>query len=279
MNPLQSRQVKAFSEALEMIHAETDLAQFPQRVFEVVESLIPNVVVSLDELNTRTGAGRTAVNRPVPPSAEWRDRLRDLVPLEHPAFPAVLAGARQALQISDFVTQRQFQRTALFHDVFRPLAARHQILLPLVVPGHVAGITISRWEEFQPDEMAIAQMLGPHIALAHVHAQTLTELRQLHRQPSPGPESFLAIGLTPRQSEILHWVVQGKRDGEIAQIVGASPRTVQKHVQSILARLGVETRTAAALEAVHAVRRKSSGHVGAEHPAPQASATRATPPT
>ena len=52
--------------------------------------------------------------------------------------------------------------------------------------------------------------------------------------------------LTAREWEALHWITEGKRDREIAQIMGVSPRTAQHHVGSILHKLGVETRTAAA---------------------------------
>jgi DNA-binding CsgD family transcriptional regulator len=46
----------------------------------------------------------------------------------------------------------------------------------------------------------------------------------------------------------MHWVIEGKRDREIAIILGLSPRTVEKHVCHILEKLGVETRTAAVSE-------------------------------
>lgn len=67
---------------------------------------------------------------------------------------------------------------------------------------------------------------------------------------------FTAIGLTPRQAEILSWVSQGKRDSEIAQIIHSSARTVSNHVYRILQRLGVETRTAAVAEAEYRLRRQ-----------------------
>ena len=54
------------------------------------------------------------------------------------------------------------------------------------------------------------------------------------------------FGLTSREAEVLHWVAQAKRNGEIAIILGISERTVQKHMERILATLGVENRTAAA---------------------------------
>jgi DNA-binding CsgD family transcriptional regulator len=45
----------------------------------------------------------------------------------------------------------------------------------------------------------------------------------------------------------MRWVTAGKSDAQIAQIVGASVRTVQKHLQHVYVKLGVESRTAAAM--------------------------------
>jgi DNA-binding response OmpR family regulator/DNA-binding CsgD family transcriptional regulator len=54
-----------------------------------------------------------------------------------------------------------------------------------------------------------------------------------------------AFGLTPREAEVLHWVVQGKTNRDVAEILGSAARTVTKHMEHILQKLGVETRTAA----------------------------------
>jgi DNA-binding CsgD family transcriptional regulator len=51
--------------------------------------------------------------------------------------------------------------------------------------------------------------------------------------------------LSLREGEVLEWVASGKRNGEIGSILNLSPRTVEKHVQHIMEKLGVETRTAA----------------------------------
>jgi DNA-binding NarL/FixJ family response regulator len=59
-----------------------------------------------------------------------------------------------------------------------------------------------------------------------------------------------ALELTPRVAETLLWLAQGKTNGEIATILGNSESTVKKHVLEIFARLGVETRGAAALRAL-----------------------------
>ncbi len=58
------------------------------------------------------------------------------------------------------------------------------------------------------------------------------------------------FALTTREAEVLYWVAKGKINRDIADIVGASPATVKKHLERIHAKLGVETRTAAAAMAL-----------------------------
>ena len=56
----------------------------------------------------------------------------------------------------------------------------------------------------------------------------------------------LSFKLTPREAEVLYWVVKGKTNKDIGDILGSSPMTVKKHLERIFVKLGVETRTAAA---------------------------------
>jgi DNA-binding NarL/FixJ family response regulator len=65
------------------------------------------------------------------------------------------------------------------------------------------------------------------------------------------------LGLTTREGEVLAWLAKGKTNRDIAQILGLSPRTVDKHLEQIYAKLGVENRTAAAAVATNASRRDS----------------------
>ena len=65
------------------------------------------------------------------------------------------------------------------------------------------------------------------------------------------------LGLTMREGEVLSWLSKGKTNRDIAQILGLSPRTVDKHLEQIYSKLGVENRTAAATIAVNTKNRKS----------------------
>lgn len=60
------------------------------------------------------------------------------------------------------------------------------------------------------------------------------------------------LGLTRREAEVLTWVSQGKTNPEIAILCDISERTVQKHLEHIYQKLRVETRTAAARQALSA---------------------------
>ncbi len=66
------------------------------------------------------------------------------------------------------------------------------------------------------------------------------------------PAALSSLPLSQRESEILAYVAAGKTNREIGTILGISSRTVSKHVEHILERLGVETRTAAAAAALEA---------------------------
>jgi DNA-binding CsgD family transcriptional regulator len=59
-----------------------------------------------------------------------------------------------------------------------------------------------------------------------------------------------AAPLSPRELDVLRHLVEGKSDREIAAALSISPRTVMRHVTSILDKLGVSSRTAAATLAV-----------------------------
>jgi len=68
---------------------------------------------------------------------------------------------------------------------------------------------------------------------------------------------FREFGFTAREAEVLQWIISGKRNREIAIIQGTSPRTIGKHVEHIIAKLGVETRTAAAVQAMEIINEAS----------------------
>jgi len=59
------------------------------------------------------------------------------------------------------------------------------------------------------------------------------------------------FSLTQRESEVLLWIAKGKANRDIGEILGLSARTVNKHLEQIYVKLGVENRASAAVKAAH----------------------------
>jgi DNA-binding NarL/FixJ family response regulator len=64
--------------------------------------------------------------------------------------------------------------------------------------------------------------------------------------PEPAASRVSAALLTPRETEVLSWIAKGKTNRDVGEILGMSPRTVNKHLEHVFEKLGVETRAAAA---------------------------------
>lgn len=113
--------------------------------------------------------------------------------------------------------------TRLAHD----LLAKFALAAPALRTGdrftHAGEtLTVRRFTEPGRDDLVM-------LALEEEHAP-------------PGPAALCTLGLTPRQAEVAYWVAQGKTNPEIAVILDASPRTIDKHMERILERLGLENR-------------------------------------
>lgn len=64
------------------------------------------------------------------------------------------------------------------------------------------------------------------------------------------------FGLTARESDVYLWLTKGKTNREIAQILDMSPRTVNKHLEPLFRKLGVDNRTSAATMAIQCLQKK-----------------------
>lgn len=118
----------------------------------------------------------------------------------------------------------------------------------------------------EPDPMALRQWLqqavrsgetvaslpdGSQLQASHLGpggpGETMLLLRQQAAARDPTQQRRLSsAALTPRETEVLSWLAKGKTNRDIGDILGMSPRTVNKHLEHIFEKLGVETRTAAA---------------------------------
>ena len=98
-------------------------------------------------------------------------------------------------------------------------------------------------------ENLIFSAFSKPITLSYLSAQNdnehLVQLSELAE--SLGADDLVeALSITKREADVLLWISRGKTNREIAQILKISPRTVNKHLESLFIKLEVDNRTAAA---------------------------------
>jgi DNA-binding CsgD family transcriptional regulator len=254
VDSLQSADLRLFSSALEQIYTLVSLEEFPRQLFAVIESLIPEAILSAEDIDINAGTHTASLNFELQDPADYLATLAINLPRDNPAVAHNIANPDEPIRffrLTDLISQRQFQQTGLYWDQFKPVGARYQLGIFPDVPGHIVGLSINRGKNFSQRESDLVRLLAPHIIRAHANAKLFTALQKnAARTPAFSPAALHRAGFTPRESEVLQWLVEGKRNSEIALILGAKTRTIGKHVENILAKLGVETRTAAAARAM-----------------------------
>jgi DNA-binding CsgD family transcriptional regulator len=241
-------EVSRLLDAIECIHAQDNLTTFHLGVFKAIAALVEDVELTMDRIPLVDGKLESRHTQEGFVTQEQQSLLVKLIP-QNPMLPAVSHGARGLMTITDFVTQREFERTGLYNEVWRPYNIRFEWAIPLELRGNVVMVTVNRGSRLLPSEVQTLRLLSPHLAQAHLKAQNLARLQGFASEVPP-PALLRHLGLTTQESYIMHWLIQGKRNSEIASILSSKTRTVQKHVQNIFNKLGVETRTAAALLAL-----------------------------
>ena len=128
-----------------------------------------------------------------------------------------------------------------FSDYLREIGLRGGITVPLrQKPGKIGAMNLLSESDapLHQDNLFAAQTLA-QLAMARASALSSHEAiaaLDLHRLKR----------LSKQQEEILRWIANGKTNREIAVILGSKHRTVDYHVQEILGKLEVSTRTQAA---------------------------------
>ena len=95
-------------------------------------------------------------------------------------------------------------------------------------------------------EISVLSPIGPNELLFRLTETSTASDEQLLQQ---------TLLLTSRESEVLLWISRGKSNREIGEILNISPRTVNKHLEQIFVKLGVENRASAAARAVRTLAR------------------------
>jgi DNA-binding CsgD family transcriptional regulator len=236
--------------ALDVLHtlggACTGSGAFARSGVSLLPRLIPADVTTLSICDLAGGRRRVVTDQP---GAISRHALAAFDRHFH-EHPLVREHGRNAAattrRISDLVAPGDFRSSGLYNDYYRAVRIEHVMAVPIHVDGRflVSFVLNRSGRDFSDHERDLGEMLRPHLANFYRLGRALER---------PGDGADAAAGetaqeaLTPREREVLAWVAAGKTNRDIGAILGASARTVEKHLERVYEKLGVETRTAAAM--------------------------------
>jgi DNA-binding NarL/FixJ family response regulator len=129
---------------------------------------------------------------------------------------------------------------------------------PSLPPAVIEQIKQLRQPAAKSTARACLEVGGRRIELSFLSSIGPDELLfRLAEVTAGGDEQLLqqTLQLTGREAEVLLWISRGKSNREIGEILHISPRTVNKHLEQVFVKLGVENRASAAARAVRALSR------------------------
>jgi DNA-binding CsgD family transcriptional regulator len=236
MSALTSRDLHAALGALRVI-GEDAPANFARQGVGSLSRLVGSDLTTLSVCDLDTNHRSVVSDAPGAISA----RQLQVFDRYFPEHPLVRAHGRKpgvgTRRISDLLPVDVFQETPLYNEYYRTIGIRHAMAVPIYVDQRllVSFVFNRSGSAFGERERELGEAVRPHLA-------------NLYRLGGNVPK-LAGTALTAREREILEWVAAGKTNRDVAAIVGARPRTVEKHLERIYEKLGVETRTAAAARA------------------------------
>lgn len=237
--------------ALDALHAigETGLGRetFARRGLECLPRLVSSELTTLSVCNLDTGHRSVVSDRPGAISRreiEVFDRYFYDHPLvrEHGRNPGAVTR-----RVGELLPESQFRGTPLYNDYYRVIRIDHVMAVPIHVDSRtLVSFVLNRSRRgFSDRDRERLEIMRPHLG----NLYRLSVAAGHGEEEALPAESAPHEALTPRERDVLRWVAAGKTDRDIGAILDISPRTVHKHLQNIYEKLGVETRTAAAMRA------------------------------
>ncbi|MEA2449755.1 MAG: hypothetical protein QOG63_1687 [Thermoleophilaceae bacterium] len=211
----------------------------------VLEALLRAVPAKWSSLNELRPDGVTALVTPHL-DAEWFDRFAEL------AHENVLyqhfrrRGDGRAHRFSDVATREEVEATRLYREVYEPLGIHHQVAFVLPSASEtVLAIVLHREDrDFSDAECDFLNRARPFLIQTYRNAVAHSNLQRRSLDALEG--ALVGHGLTAREAEVLRFVALGGSNRDVADRLGVSDRTVQKHLERSFRKLGVTSRSAAA---------------------------------
>ena len=230
-------------DALAGIGAASTLDDWARRACRHLLELVPGVSSTYTEVNTITERAAAVIHPD--PGEEWFARWRPFFGQHAHENPIVAhmeaTGDGSVATWLDRDPDRVFERMPLFLEFYVPNGIRSQAAFALETePGEFVGFAVNRdGAGFTSDDIAVMNLLRPHL----LNLYRLVSAREAGRR-SLSDGRATALGVTPRQTDVVRLVIGGGTNEQIASRLGISAGTVRKHLEAVYAALGVGSRAA-----------------------------------
>ena len=239
LSDLAANDLNDLMEASERVIASTDLAELRQTTVEMLAAVVESPLVAWNEVCPNTGRIQ-AVTFPAMDPALYAE-LGQAFALHAGDHPVITHYRRTSdprpWAISDFVDLTTFRSSGLYSDFYRPLGAKDQ--LSFILPDHelIIGVALNTADASITDrERTLCRLLQP------VLLQTYRHLSARIRDEQSVTALLERRGLTSREAEVMMLLRVSASTKRIASQLGISPRTVEKHIEHALVKLGVTSR-------------------------------------
>ncbi len=216
------------------------MENFVTRSLTAIQALVPGEFATYSRART-DGPGSfeivfsTTDALPLAPLQAFM-QLKDRYWLWHPDYAGAPALRRDAF------SARQFRDQPIYTEAYRPFGLDNHLCIPVLrEDGAAIHCSVQRQggADFSERDRAVLARLQPHLAAARQLARSIAGAPRVH------PEHFRSLGLTPRETDVFCWLMEGKRNAEIATILRMKSQTVKAHVTEIFHTLRVENRHSA----------------------------------
>lgn len=248
---------KALNQALLDFYAPgLDTNSFVERAFALTSRLIPFDLNSHGVIDAKTGVLTANFDRSLPGLGDAFEAFGRLMG-NHAPFrfdPKVNDG--KPFSARDFYSQREFNDLDIAQEVYKPMRfVDHCFMHVPSVDGSTVFVGFMRdGRAFDASEKEVLAAVQPHLANGRVLARALSAAKEVPLEA----RVFSRAGFTPRECDVLYWLTQGKSNADIAMLMNMRSDSVHRHLRTICEKLGVEHRSAAAVEAITLARRLQS---------------------
>ena len=221
---------------------------FVDRAFALTSSLIPFALNSHGVIDRKTRA-LTAAFDCTPPGladafAAFGRHMTKYAPFRFD--PSVNGG--KPFSARDFYSGPTFRDLDIYQEVYRPMGLTDHCFMH-VPTGPDSLVFVGFLRDGRPCDRAekeLLELVQPHLANGRRLAFAVTAAAD-----TPiSPELFAQAGFTPRESDVLYWLTQGKSNEEIAKILRLRADSVSRYLQGIYEKMNVEHRVAATVQAL-----------------------------